>query len=110
MAKACDNATTAVTKKTEAKSILAEVRRHLKKKQHSLKEVNTAAINKIVIAAVTKLLKAKKTALDIERANKTSDLTMIAYIKAIIVADKVLNKSVKKRGKKIFLNKYLLCF
>ena len=121
LTKACGDAATAVTKKTaEAKKLLAEVKRHLKKKSTLTKRSKTAAAklkkdtnaaNKKAVAAVAKELKATKAALDKARASKTVVLTelaalkaaskrLTAYTKAIAAANKVLNKPAKKRRKK----------
>ena len=121
LTKACGNAETAVTiKSAEAKKLLAEVRRHLKKKTTLTKRSKTAgaklkkeanAANKKAVAAVTKELNATKAALDKSRASKAVVLTELAslkaaakrlttYTKAIAAADKVLNKPAKKRRAK----------
>ena len=121
LTKACGNAVTAVTTKSaEAKKLLAEVKRHLKKKSTLTKRSKTAeaklkkdtnAANKKAVAAVAKELKATKAALDKTRASKAvvltelaslkaSSMRLTAYTKAIAVADKVLNKPAKKRRKR----------
>lgn len=121
LTKARGNAETAVTKKSaEAKKLLAEVRRHLKKKTTLTKRSKTAAAklkkdtnaaNKKAVAAVAKELKATKTSLEKARANKATVLTelaalkaaskrLTAYTKAIAAADKVLNKPAKKKRSK----------
>jgi len=121
LTKACGNAETAVTRKSaEAKKLLAEVKRNLKKKTTLTKRSKTAAaklkkdanaVNKKAVAAVTKELNATKTALDKSRASKAVVLTELAslkaaskrlttYTKAIAAADKVLNKPAKKRRAK----------
>jgi len=121
LTKACGNAATAVTKKSaEAKKLLAEVKRHLKKKTTLTKRNKTAAAklkkdanaaNKKAAATVAKELKSTKAALDKARTNKAVVLTELAalksaskrlgaYTKAIAAADKVLNKPAKKRRKK----------
>ena len=118
---ACSSAETAVTKKAaEAKKLLVEVKRHLKKKTTLTKRSKTAtaklkkdtnAANKKAVAAVTKELNATKTALDKARASKAVVLTelgalkaaskrLTAYTKAIAAADKVLHKPVKKKRSK----------
>lgn len=121
LTKACGNAETAVTiKSAEAKKLLAEVRRHLKKKTTLTKRCKTAgaklkkeanAANKKAVAVVTKELNATKAALDKSRASKAVVLTELAslkaaakrlttYAKAIAAADKVLKKPAKKRRAK----------
>jgi len=121
LTKACGNAATAVTKKTaEAKKLLAEVKRHTKKKTTLTKRSKTAAAklkkdtnaaNKKAVATVAKELKATKAALDKARASKAVVLTelaalkaaskrLTAYTKAIAAADKALNKPAKKRRKR----------
>lgn len=121
LTKACDNAEIAVTKKTaEAKKLLTEVKRHLKKKATLTKRSKTVAAklkkdtnaaNKKSVAAVAKESKATKAALDKTRASKAVVLTelaslksaskrLTAYTKAIAAADKVLNKPAKKRRKR----------
>lgn len=121
LTKACGSAETAVTiKSAEAKKLLAEVKRHLKKKTTLTKRSKTAgaklkkeanAANKKAVAAVTKELNATKAALDKSRASKAVVLTELAsvktaakrlttYTKAIAAADKVLNKPAKKRRAK----------
>ena len=121
LSKACGNAATAVTKKSaEAKKLLAEVKRHTRKKATLTKRNKTAAAklkkdanaaNKKAVAGVAKELKATKAALDKARASKAVVMTelaalkvsskrLTAYTKAIAAADKVLNKPAKKRRKR----------
>ena len=121
LTKVCGNAATAVTTKTaEAKKLLTEVKRHLKKKSTLTKRNKTAAAklkkdanaaNKKAVAAVAKELKATNAALDKARTSKAVVLTelaalktaskrLTAYTKAIATADKALNKPAKKRRKK----------
>ena len=121
LTKACGNAETAVTNKSaEAKKLLTEVKRHLKKKVTITKrskaaaaklKKDTNAANKKAVAAVAKELNATKAVLDKTRASKAVVLTelaslksaskrLTAYTKAIAAADKVLNKPAKKRIKR----------
>jgi hypothetical protein len=115
---ACDDANKAVVKRAaEGKKLLAEVRRHLRKKRALTKRAATAnnklkkesnAENRKALAAVTKELKVADTALAKARANKKAILEELAllkaaakrlnaYTKAIATADKALNKPVKKK-------------
>jgi hypothetical protein len=121
LSKACGEATTAVAvKSAEAKNLLADVKRHLKKKTILTKRSKTAAaklkkesnaVNRKAVAAVTKELKATNAALNKARTSKAAVLTelaalksaskrLTAYTRSISALDKVLNKPAKKRIKK----------
>jgi len=118
LTKASSAADVAVAKKAaEAKKMLAEIRRHLKKKATLTKRNKTAseklkkdasAVNKKAVAAVVKDLKVTNAALTKVRTSKAAVLAELAslklaskrlnaYTKAIAAADKVLNKPAKKR-------------
>lgn len=118
LSKANSEANAAVTKRTaEAKKLLAEVRRHLKKKTTLTKRSKTAsaklkkdanAANRNAVATITKELKTTQSALDKARTGKAVVLTELAslriaskrlnsYSKAIASCDKALNKPAKKR-------------
>jgi hypothetical protein len=118
LSKANSEANAAVTKRSaEAKKLLAEVRRHLKKKTTLTKRSKTAsaklkkdanAANRKAVATITKELKTTQSALDKARTGKAVVLTELAslriaskrlnaYSKAIASCDKALNKPAKKR-------------
>jgi thiamine kinase-like enzyme len=118
LSKANSEANAAVTKRTaEAKKLLAEVKRHLKKKTTLTKRSKTAsatlkkdanAANRKAGATITKELKTTQSALDKARTGKAVVLTELAslriaskklnaYSKAIASCDKALNKPAKKR-------------
>lgn len=120
LSKASSEANAAVTKRSaEAKKLLAEVRRHLKKKTTLTKRSKTAsaklkkdanAANRKAVATITKELKTTQSALDKARTGKAVVLTELAslriaskrlndYLKAIASCDKALNKPAKKRRK-----------
>jgi len=120
LTKATSAANDAVAKKSaEAKKMLAEIKRHLKKKATLTKRGKTAsaklkkdasAVNKKAVAAVVKDLKATNVVLTKVRTSKAAVLAELAslkssskrlnaYTKAIAGADKVLNKPAKKRRK-----------
>lgn len=123
LTKACNDAVTAITKKTaEAKNLMAEVKRHTKKKAILTRRSKTAATklkkdpnaaNKKAVTDVAKEIKLTSSALDKARTNKAFVSTELAalraaskrlnaYTKAIAAADKVLNKPViKKRKRKV---------
>ena len=106
-----------VKKSAEAKKMLAEINRHLKKKATLTKRNKTAsaklkkeanATNKSAVAAVVKELTATNAALTKVRTSKAAVLTELvslrssskrlnAYTKAITAADKIINKPAKKR-------------
>ena len=121
LSKACGEATTAVTVKTdEAKKLTVEVKRLTKKKAVLTKRSKTAAarlkkdanaINKKAMATVTKDKKATQSALDKARTSKAVVSTelaalkaaskrLTAYTKSIAAIEKVLNKPAKKRIKR----------
>ena len=121
LSKASSHAATAITKKTaEAKKLLADVKRHTRKKGTLAKRIKTAttklkkeanAANKKAVAAVTKEMNSIKSALDKSRAHKAlvaieltalkaASTRLTAYTKAVAAADKALNKPAKKKKKR----------
>ncbi len=121
LTKACNDAVTAITKKTaEAIKLMAEVKRHTKTKAILTRRSKTAAAklkkdpnaaNKKAVTDVAKEIKLTSSALDKARTNKAIVSTELAalraaskrlnaYTKAITAADKVLNKPAKRRRMK----------